>query len=235
MGKPSVLKDCLYCKQEFLTYPVTCISKHAKYCSRKCFGMSRIGIKSKNKKQLPKHQCLTCKNFFRAYRRCVNKYCSKKCNYIGFSLNYSGTTGITGRNYNKGPDNPNWKGGIWPLNLRIRESQKYKEWHKLCMKQDYYTCQNCKIYRKKIQVDHQIPFSKILETIIIWAKEFNIDPYDFAMKFEPLWDVSNGRVLCVDCHRKTNTWGRRVFNNPVIKNFYANYETLSNVETYRIQ
>jgi len=30
-----------------------------------------------------------------------------------------------------------------------------------------------------------------------------------AVKCNELWDISNGRALCRECHRKTDTWGNK--------------------------
>lgn len=88
-----------------------------------------------------------------------------------------------------------WKGGIKPENRRIRASNKYINWRVKILKRDNYTCVLCGdhnyIGRGKtvaLQVDH--------------IKSFAIFP---KLRFH----LSNGRTLCVDCHRKTDTWGRR--------------------------
>lgn len=35
----------------------------------------------------------------------------------------------------------------------------------------------------------------------------NISKLKDALFVDELWDVSNGRTLCINCHRKTDTYG----------------------------
>jgi 5-methylcytosine-specific restriction endonuclease McrA len=74
---------------------------------------------------------------------------------------------------------------------RERFTKKYIDWRFAVIKRDKYTCQICGDKRssgKKFCVDHIKPFSKYPE-----------------LRYE----ISNGRVLCVDCHRKTETYCRK--------------------------
>lgn len=81
-----------------------------------------------------------------------------------------------------------WKGGITPINRLIRSSTKYKVWRHSVFERDNYTCQHCGIRGGNLEADHIAPFSKYP------ALRFSID---------------NGRTLCVPCHKKTPTWGKR--------------------------
>lgn len=89
--------------------------------------------------------------------------------------------------------NPQWKGGITPINKAIRTSREYKLWREAVFKRDNYTCIWCgKKFIKGItgdviiQADHIKPFSDYPEL------RFAID---------------NGRTLCFECHKKTDTYG----------------------------
>lgn len=86
-----------------------------------------------------------------------------------------------------------WKGGITPINKKIRNSIQYKLWREAVFARDNYTCVWCRIRSKKglgkrviLNADHIMPFSLYPEL------RFSVD---------------NGRTLCVSCHRKTDTWG----------------------------
>ncbi|MCK9355127.1 MAG: HNH endonuclease [Gallionella sp.] len=91
-----------------------------------------------------------------------------------------------------GDKNHNWKGGITHINKKIRESFDYEEWRTKVFQRDDYTCQHCGQIGGYLQADHIKPFAFFLE-----------------LRF----DVSNGRTLCLKCHRKTDTWGARVFKS----------------------
>lgn len=84
----------------------------------------------------------------------------------------------------------NWRGGITDINEAIRKSAEYKQWRSSVFERDNFTCQHCGVKGGSLHADHIIPFS-----------------VDESKRF----DVDNGRTLCADCHRKTETYGVRVF------------------------
>ena len=88
-----------------------------------------------------------------------------------------------------GEKNPNWKGGITPVNHKIRTSLEYKLWRKAVFERDNYTCIWC-VYNKghNLNADHIKPFAHYPEL------RFAID---------------NGRTLCESCHKKTDTFGNK--------------------------
>ena len=90
-----------------------------------------------------------------------------------------------------GVDNPTWKGGISPIHAIIRQSLSYKEWRQGVFERDHYICQHCGQLRGYIEADHIKPFANFPE-----------------LRF----DISNGRTLCHECHRKTETYGRKTTN-----------------------
>lgn len=67
----------------------------------------------------------------------------------------------------------------------IRSSKGYKEWRKYIIKRDGKKCVFCGS-KKYIEVDHIKPLALFPELGI---------------------DKSNGRVLCKECHKKTDTFG----------------------------
>lgn len=81
-----------------------------------------------------------------------------------------------------------WKGGISKENMRIRKSFEARLWRERVFERDAFTCQFCGIRGGKLNADHIKPFSQYPE-----------------LRF----DISNGRTLCVSCHRKTPTYGNR--------------------------
>jgi hypothetical protein len=92
-----------------------------------------------------------------------------------------------------GEKHHNWKGGITQANEKIRNSEPYRTWRTAIFERDDYTCVECGARNGNgkavfLQADHIKPFALFPE-----------------LRFE----LSNGRTLCIDCHRKTPTWGNR--------------------------
>ena len=112
---------------------------------------------------------------------------------------------IIKRPNNSGENNRFWKGGKTKLSLQIRNSAEYSFWRMSVFKRDFFTCQHCGAKNKKgekyiFDADHIYPFSKILD-------DYNITSIEEAISCEKLWDIENGRTLCRECHKKTETWG----------------------------
>lgn len=84
--------------------------------------------------------------------------------------------------------NPNWKGGLRSEHARIRASEEYKNWRKMVFARDNYTCIFCKKVGYTLHADHIKPFSIFPELRL---------------------DVANGRTLCKDCHKKTDSYLRK--------------------------
>jgi len=88
-----------------------------------------------------------------------------------------------------GENHWNWKGGKTTENHKIRTSLENRLWREAVFKRDDYQCiWGGKEHGNKLNADHIKPFAYFPEL------RFAID---------------NGRTLCVDCHRKTETWGTK--------------------------
>lgn len=97
----------------------------------------------------------------------------------------------------KGEKSILWRGGLTQKNLLLRQGVEYKLWREKVFERDNYTCVLCKIpsqkgNRKEINADHIKP----------WA-------YFPELRF----DLENGRTLCVDCHKQTDTYMGRAQKN----------------------
>lgn len=99
----------------------------------------------------------------------------------------------------------NWKGGITPLMQKIRVCFEYRQWRSDVFKRDDYTCQDCSKNKTCLNADHIKPFSIIIQ-------EYSIKTLEEALNCVELWDINNGRTLCIDCHRKTDTYKSKARN-----------------------
>ena len=94
------------------------------------------------------------------------------------------------KRYPKGELHFNWKGGRTSKNQLIRTSLEYKLWRKAVFERDNYTCVWCGARCGKgreviLNADHIKPFAYFPEL------RFAID---------------NGRTLCRECHKTTDTY-----------------------------
>jgi len=110
----------------------------------------------------------------------------------------------------KGKDHWNWKGGIRPLEKRIREIQEYKIWRGSVFNRDEYTCQRCRVSGGKLRAHHKKRFHMILSEFLNKYNQFSIiDDVDIlvrlSMSYSPFWDVNNGETVCHECHLKEHT------------------------------
>ena len=106
-------------------------------------------------------------------------------NVNGFTKGF--TPWNKGKHYQavSGSKNGNWKNGISQQNRTERQnimsSLEYKTWRKNVFKKDNYTCQDCGQIGGELNADHIKPFA-------LFPK----------LRFK----LSNGRTLCVPCHKK---------------------------------
>lgn len=113
--------------------------------------------------------------------------------------------GLWGGKY-AGETHPNWKPPSQrktPLYRRIRSSAKMQNWRKSVFERDNWTCQSCHIRGGVLNADHIETFAKI-------CTENKITNLEEAMACEKLWSLSNGRTLCLDCHKKTDTFAKHI-------------------------
>ena len=100
---------------------------------------------------------------------------------------------------NKGSNHWNWQGGKTSVNARIRHSPEMKEWRTQVFIRDKYTCCRCKKIGGRLNADHIKPFYRFPE-----------------LRFE----ISNGRTLCLKCHRKIGKgWGANKMTKKEISRF----------------
>ena len=205
-----------------------------KTCSMKCRGellkLEQSGENHplyKNGKAIKQeYKCLKCGNIFvsdKGYEGREPKFCSKKCyseslkierptikckecgvlftqKYLQKTPDFCSVKCSTKNHGKKMKGKPNgrsgylaggWKGGITKENDLIRKGLEYKIWRTNVFERDNYTCVNCGVRGGKLQADHIKPFSIYKE-----------------LRF----DINNGRTLCLECHKNTDTYGGKMIN-----------------------
>lgn len=85
----------------------------------------------------------------------------------------------------KGTNSFNWQGGKTLESRRVRHSLEYRLWREAVFKRDDYTCQLCGDRGGNLQADH--------------IKAFAYYP-------ELRFAIDNGRTLCLECHKQTDTY-----------------------------
>jgi hypothetical protein len=126
---------------------------------------------------------------------------------------FRGRAGIPAWNKGKeipsiqGKNSPHWKGGVTPLNMKVRRCAQYRNWRTEVFERDNWTCQMCGKRGGNLEADHYpIPFAEIMITL----KSFRE-----AKDSEKLWSISNARTLCVPCHNTTKKSSSNCSNNKV--------------------
>ena len=192
MRKTGVNQNCEYCKTGF--YVSGWRQGVARYCSRKCqYATKERGKRiSKSKSKKIEVTCIACEKKFLVSPSRKRVSCSRACLYASsywkdkFSKIHKGKKAPYAKPpVMRGADNPNWKGGITPINTAIRNSKEYADWRKAVFERDDYTCQMCGDRGGEIHADHIKPFAYYPELRL---------------------DLSNGRTLCVPCHKETPTY-----------------------------
>jgi len=180
-------KNCLKCSKEFLKKG-TCSKKEwatSKFCSHSCSNSFnaignkyRLGKSAWNKgKKFPERSG---DNNPRNSR--VSMLC-KECMEVFEVQNHRKETakfcsvGCTVRHQDQGKTAGNY---------RIRRSKAYSVWRTIVFERDNYTCQMCGVRGGHLNADHIKPFAYYPELRL---------------------EVSNGRTLCLSCHKETPTYG----------------------------
>lgn len=96
-----------------------------------------------------------------------------------------------------GEKSKSWKGGITPINRAIRTCLEYKMWREAVFIRDNYTCIWCGVR------------SSVGTKVILNAD--HIKP--FALYPELRFAIDNGRTLCTDCHKTTDTYAGKTKQN----------------------
>ena len=105
--------------------------------------------------------------------------CGEKVVVRGCLLTKGNTVTCGNKSFHKtGENNPNWKGGITPENIMIRQSKEYAEWRNSIYNKDGYSCVVCGTHQN-LNAHHIYPFADFIEKRL---------------------DINNGITLCENHH-----------------------------------
>lgn len=104
----------------------------------------------------------------------------------------------------KGVQHKDYK-GIAPLALLIRNLVEYSVWRKGVFQRDNHTCQECNQRGGSLEAHHKKEFALIFHEFLREYNQFSpIEDKEtlirLAMRYQPFWDLSNGKTLCLKCH-----------------------------------
>ncbi len=151
------------------------------------------GVIHLDKRNRIKKNCIICNKEFEIKKSQANKQfnCSNTCRYKYKSISYKGRK-IHTEEFKQKLRERNWKGGITPINKLIRRSEKYKQWRTAVFERDAYICIWCGQIGGILNADHIKGFADYPKLRFI---------------------LSNGRTLCINCHKKTGTYGWKYYHN----------------------
>lgn len=180
--------NCLDCNKELSKQSPCKITLRCRSCAKKgVLNPSYTdGNRTKNK------FCIDCNKIIskssRKYSRCLS--CKWK----------QENSGINNPMYGKrGKLSPAYVDGSTKLKSLIRGLYEYRQWRSDVFTRDSFTCQSCFIKGGELNAHHIKPFYKIFE-------DNNIKSLKDAMQCEELWNINNGVTLCIECHKKTNSF-----------------------------
>lgn len=102
----------------------------------------------------------------------------------------------------RGENGSNWQGGKTAFTVLLRNTELMVAWRIQIFERDKYTCVTCKKVGGPLHADHITPLSTLL-------RNHGVTTLAAAYACADLWELDNGRTLCVPCHRRTPTFAGR--------------------------
>lgn len=175
------MKSCQHCKKDYKPH-----RSANRFCSLECWYNFRCPTRQFKKAE--ERYCEMCANTLcKKKNRSLKdfqeqRFCSNECRVSWKKTEtYSNfLSEITTKWYRQ-------NGVTGPVDQSDRYTSKYKYWRRVVLERDKYSCQECCDNQSPLHVDHVKPFALFQH-----------------LRFEP----SNGRTLCISCHKKTETYGK---------------------------
>lgn len=100
----------------------------------------------------------------------------------------------------------NWRGGLTDLRRLLPQLYLYEKWRTEVFKRDKYTCRHCNITGVYIEADHIVPLKVLI-------RDYKIKNSEDAINCKEIWNIDNGRTLCRECHKKTDSYAYKAIKN----------------------
>lgn len=182
-------RSCLICNNPFNVLPCADKYKRGKYCSLKCCGIAKRG-----RRPVYRDEDAWRRNIGVAMKkRMMTEEHKRKIGEAHRGMKHPWN--VARNKAMSGPNSPNWKGGISPLNAKTRITEEFQQWRKHVFDRDAYTCGFCGKTGGSLHADHIRPMSLYPEI---------------------KHDLSNGQTLCKPCH---------AFKTRLDRIWYDNYRT----------
>lgn len=186
---------CLNCGNEFKPRQELHNGKPAKYCSKKCADIAKIGINNYPYTRIKKI-CVICGTEFDVipFRQFTKHTCSKECHIEWLKKRIiSLKTRIKISKSHLKEKAYNWKGDNATRIERktLMSHMDYRIWRLSIFNRDNFTCQNCGKRNTYLQAHHIKP----------WSLYPNLR-----------YDINNGITLCKECHKLTDSYCGKIHN-----------------------
>ena len=213
MKHQPVSKECLICGTTFhktKTKSWKEWNETAKYCSRRCSAISvrgvtisrnKLGLSLESKIKIGRANTGRVKSqeSIDKQRESVKKHWTKENRLKQSRKVLAAQTPevrLKKSLAHRGAKAHNWKGGRTSLKHRMRTNTKYIEWRTAVFTRDSFTCTHCGDNTGgNLEADHIITVENIFDV-------FKIININSVIENFLLWEVSNGRTLCKECHIK---------------------------------
>lgn len=93
------------------------------------------------------------------------------------------------------------------LIARMRWNTRYLQWRQSCLMRDGFACKKCgNTDASCLEVHHKKSLAKLIRDAISCMPL--LSGYDACILYSPMWDTNNGVTLCIECHAKTDSFGK---------------------------
>lgn len=197
MQSTTKIFNCMTCKKEFYSKRLS-ETRIPKYCSKQCYWKREITnewiekISNARKGKTPWNKWIKMWEGKEHPRWTLWMKWIWKWKIVSQETRLKISQANTGKKFpeRSGENSHWWRWWVTGENEKVRKSSEYRNWRKSVFARDNYKCVDCGKNSKELQADHIKPF---------------------ALYKEKRFDINNGRTLCIDCHRKTETYWSKLF------------------------